>query len=233
MSFVKPISTPDHVRDRLFRDHALIELYAAVLEYLTPAVELFAHEGAEFLGRAAGGGDAGFLQFVGDDGVGVHPDDLGLNLVDDAARRAGRRYEADPGRDVVERGNAGFDRERPHVRQCRQRAAVELGERAQLPALDQRQAGGGAVDDVVDRTGQEALHRGRAAAEGNVLHLDTGLAVEQIAGEARGDDAGTVVELAGIGLGARDELLDRVRSVVRAHAQQRGVLRSERNGRKI
>ena len=38
----------------------------------------------------------------------------------------------------------GFDREWPHVRQCRQRAAVELGERAQFPALDQRQAGGGA-----------------------------------------------------------------------------------------
>src|SRR5215467_3545420 len=37
----------------------LIQLYPTVLEYLAPAVQLFAHEAGEFLGRAAGGGDAG------------------------------------------------------------------------------------------------------------------------------------------------------------------------------
>src|SRR6516164_1612046 len=67
-------------------------------------------------------------------------------------------------------------------------------------ALDEREAGGGAIDDVVDRAGQETLHRGRAAVERNVLHVETGLAVEQIAGEARRDDPGAVVELAGTGL---------------------------------
>src|SRR5262249_6616334 len=176
-----------------------VELYSTILEHSIPTVQLFAHESLEFLWRAADRADAGFLEFLGDDGIGIHIDDFALDLVDDGARRAGRRHQPDPSRNVVERRNAGFDRERPGLRQSRKRTAVELGERPQFAALDEREAGGGAVDDVVDRAGQESLHGGRAAVERNVLHVETGLAVEQIAGEARRDDPGAVVELAGTG----------------------------------
>src|SRR6516165_6880130 len=206
-----------------------VEPYSTILEHSIPAVQLFTHESLEFLRRAADRADARFLQFLGDDGIGIHVDDFALDLVDDGARRAGRRHQPDPGRDVVERRNAGFDRERPDLRQSRERTAVELGERAQFAALDEREAGGGAVDDVVDRAGQESLHRGRAAVERNVLHVETGLAVEQIAGEARRDDPGAVVELAGTGFGARDQLFDGLRPILGANVQQRRVLGRERN----
>src|SRR5215468_9421536 len=206
-----------------------VELYSTILEHSIPAVQLFAHESLEFLRRAADRADARFLQFLGDDGIGIHVDDLALDLVDDGARRAGRRRQPDPGRDVVERRNAGFDRERPDLRQSRQRTAVELGERPQFAALDEREAGGGAVDDVVDRAGQESLHRRRAAVERNVLHVETGLAVEQVAGEARRDDPGAVVELAGTGFGARDQLFDGLRPILGANVQQRRVLGRERD----
>src|SRR6516225_10490663 len=88
-----------------------VELYSTILEHSIPAVQLFAHESLEFFGRAADRADAGFLEFFGDDGIGIHVDDFALDLVDDGARRAGRRHQPDPGRDVVERRNAGFDRE--------------------------------------------------------------------------------------------------------------------------
>src|SRR3954467_14951838 len=89
----------------------LVELDAAILEYPTPAVQFFAHEGIEFLRRTAGSADAGILELFGNDGIGIHLDDFPLNLVDDAARRAGRRHKSDPGRNVVECGDAGFDGE--------------------------------------------------------------------------------------------------------------------------
>src|SRR5919197_6369578 len=95
--------------------------------------------------------------------------------------------------------------------------------------MDERKAGGGAIDDVVDRSGQEALHRRRTAVEWNVLHLEPGLAVEQVAGKPRRDDPGAIVELAGTGLGARDQLLHRLRTVLGANAQERGVLGCERD----
>src|SRR5262249_15143438 len=114
-----------------------VELYSTILEHSIPAVQLFAHESLEFLRRAADRADARFLQFLGNDGIGIHVDDFALDLVDDGARRAGRRHQPDPGRDVVERRNAGFDRERPDLRQSRQRTAVELGERPQFAALDE------------------------------------------------------------------------------------------------
>src|SRR5262249_15443945 len=94
-----------------------VELYSTILEHAIPTVQLFAHEGVEFLGRAAGRADARFFQLLGDDGIGIHLDHFALNLVDDGARRAGRRHQPDPGLDVVERWNAGFDRERLDLRQ--------------------------------------------------------------------------------------------------------------------
>src|SRR6266566_6410174 len=206
-----------------------VELDSAILEYLPPAVQLFAHESIEFLRRAAHRADAGFLEFVGDDRIGIHLDDLALDLVDDSTWRAGGRHEPNPGRDIVECRNAGFDRERPDLWQGRQRPAVEFRQRAQLAATDERKAGGGAVDDVVDRAGQETLHRRRAAVERNVLDVEPGLAVEQIAGKPRRDNPGAVVELAGTGLGARDQFLHRLRAVLGANAQQRRVLGCERD----
>src|SRR4029453_11715374 len=127
-----------------------VELDSAILEYLTPPVQFFAHESIEFLRRAAHPADAGFLEFVGDDRIDIHLDDLALNLVDDSAWRAGGRHEPNPGRDIVECRNAGFDRERPDLGQRRQRPAIEFGQRAQLAAMDERKAAGGAIDDVVD-----------------------------------------------------------------------------------
>src|SRR5262245_19172944 len=60
-------------------------------EHSTPTVQLFAHESVEFLRRAADRADARFFELLGDDGIGIHPDHFALNLVDDGARRAGRR----------------------------------------------------------------------------------------------------------------------------------------------
>src|SRR6516164_1729334 len=219
---------------RLFRGEEIaagrsVELYSTILEHAIPTVQLFAHEGVEFLRRAAGHADARFFQLLGDDGIGIHLDHFALNLVDDRARRAGRRHQPDPGRNVVERRNAGFDRERPDFRQSRQRAAVELGERPQLAALDEREAGGGAIDHVVNRAGQETLHRGRAAVERNVLQVETSLAIEQIAGKARRDDAGAVIELAGTGFGARDQFFHGLGPILGADVQQRRVLGRERD----
>jgi len=75
---------------------------------LTPPIKLFAHEGVEFFRRAAHRADAGFFQLLGDKRVRIHLGDFALNLVDDAARRAGGRNESDPGRDIVERRKPGF-----------------------------------------------------------------------------------------------------------------------------
>src|SRR5262249_45107431 len=86
-----------------------------------------------------------------------------------------------------------------------------------------------AVDDVVDRAGQKPLHGRRAAVERNVLHVEAGLAVEQIAGETRRDDARAIVELAGTGLGARDQLFHSLRSILGADVQERRVLGRERD----
>src|SRR5919109_4613550 len=138
-------------RSPLFGIMRLIELDAAVLEYLAPALGLLTHERFEFLRRAAGDADAGILQFIGNDGIAIHADDGALDLVDDGARRAGRRHKADPGRDVIERGQAGGHCQRLNVWEGGERSAVELGEGTQLAALDQRQTRRGAVDDVVDR----------------------------------------------------------------------------------
>ena len=84
----------------------------AVLEYLTPSIQLFAHEGIEFFRRTAHRANAGFFQLPGDDGIGIHLDDFALNLVNHQPRRAGGRNQPDPGRDIVERGKAGLRGER-------------------------------------------------------------------------------------------------------------------------
>ena len=43
---------------------------------------------------------------------------------------------------------------RPHFGEGGKRPAVEFGQRTHLPALDERQARGGAVHDVIDRAGE-------------------------------------------------------------------------------
>src|SRR5436305_11285003 len=73
--------------------------------------------------------------------------------------------------------------------------------------MDEGKAGGRPVDDVIDGAGQEALYGRCAAVERNVLHVEAGLAVEEIAGQPRGDNPRAIVELAGIRLGARNQLL--------------------------
>src|SRR6476619_769589 len=116
-----------------------VELYAAVLEHPIPAVQFLAHEGFELLRRTARGADAGFFELFGDHGVGIHLDDFPLNLVDDTAWGAGRRHKSDPGRNVVEGGNARLDGKRPDLGQRRQRPAVELCKRPQFSSLDEGQ----------------------------------------------------------------------------------------------
>src|SRR5262249_59966444 len=90
-----------------------VELYAAIPEDLPPTGLLLAHERVELLRRAGGGADAGLLELLGDDGIGIHLHHLALHLVDDGARRAGRRHEADPGGNIVERGDPGLHPQRP------------------------------------------------------------------------------------------------------------------------
>src|SRR6266498_4502651 len=94
-----------------------VELDSAILEHLPPSVQFFAHESLEFLRRAAHRADTGFLEFVGDDRIGIHLDDLALNLVDDSAWRAGGRHEPNPGRDIVERSEEHTSEllSRPHL----------------------------------------------------------------------------------------------------------------------
>src|SRR5438094_1909904 len=99
--------------------------------------------------------------------------------------------------------------------------------------MDEGKAGGRSVDDVIDGAGQEALYGRCAAVERNVLHVEAGLAVEEIAGQPRGDNPRAIVELAGIRLGARNQLLHGLRSILGAHTQKRRVLGCERDRRKI
>ena len=124
------------------------------------------------------------------------------------------------------------DRQRLQVRQRRERPVVELGERAELAVLDQREARRHPVDGEIDAAGQKPLHDLGAALVRDEHGVDAGEPAEQIAGEPRGDDAGAVVELAGIGLGLGDQLLHGLRAVG-ANDQQRGVLRGQRDRREV
>src|SRR4051794_21968614 len=71
----------------------LIKLDAALLERLFPAHRLLAEEGIELFRRAAYRIDPGFLKLLGDQRIGIDFHHLILNLVDDRARRAGRRHK--------------------------------------------------------------------------------------------------------------------------------------------
>src|SRR5438128_10500359 len=99
--------------------------------------------------------------------------------------------------------------------------------------MDEGKAGGRPVDDVIDGAGQEALYGRCAAVERNVLHVEAGLAVEEIASQPRGDNPRAIVELAGIRLGARNQLLHGLGSILGAHTQKRRVLGCARDRRKI
>ena len=123
--------------------------------------------------------------------------------------------------------------ERLHVRQRGKRAAVELGQGAELSGLDQRKAGSHAVDDIIDRTGQEALHHLRAALVGHQLDVDAGLPVEQIARQPGGDDAGAVVQLAGLALAPAISSADGLGPALGPHRQERGVLGRQGDGREV
>jgi hypothetical protein len=69
---------------------------------LAPALGLAVNERLELSGRARHRDDTGVLQPFGDRRVGVDGGDEMGQLAGDFARRAGRRVERDPGRNVAQ-----------------------------------------------------------------------------------------------------------------------------------
>ena len=158
--------------------------------------------------------------------------DLAVDLVDDRRGRAGGRHKRDPGGALLQPRQVGGDAEARQVGQDRQRAVGVFRERAIVAALDQRQAGAGAVEGEIDGAREHGLADLRAAFERYQLDVDAGGPGEQQRAEARRDRAGAHVELAGMGLRLGDQLLDRPRAVA-AHDYQRHVLGQQRDRGKI
>ena len=123
-------------------------------------------------------------------------------------------------------------------RDVRQRGVALLahgGERAQLALADVLQRRRDGADRELDAALHQVDHRLRGAAIGHVGDLDAGLALEQLAGEMR-ERAGAgrgVAERAGLGLGERDEILQRRRRHLRRADQHERRDADHRDRREI
>ena len=133
--------------------------------------------------------------------------DLGVELVDDRLRRAGRRHDAEPDGGLVAR-QAGLGDGR-HVRQHGRARRAGGAERPHLAGLDVRRHGGDGVEHHLHVAADGVGARFAAAA---VRHMhDVGVAhgFEQLAGHVigRAGPRRGIVELARLGLQQRHELL--------------------------
>ena len=123
--------------------------------------------------------------------------------------------------------------ERRQIGQRRERPAVELGERAQIARLDQRQLRRRPVEHEIDALGQNAVRHFRAAVIGHEQGVDAGRVVEQITLQFCRDGAGAVIELAGRGLGLGDQILHRFQIALRIDHKETDGLRHQRDRREI
>jgi hypothetical protein len=108
------------------------------------------------------------------------------------------------------------------------------GDDADQAGLRLRQGRRQRVERHLHVAGEEVLHQWRAAAVGNVHHLDSGLLLEQFAHDVvHRADAGTAIgELAGILLRVVDELAHVVNRQGRMHGENEGDVRGQRDRRK-
>ena len=106
---------------------------------------------------------------------------------------------------------------------------------AHRSALDLRQSVSDVGEREIDLAGDHRGRRGRTALERDVHHLDAGAGLEQldrVVGQAAGA-AGTVVELAGIGLGIGHELGQRLQRQVLLDDDHLRDRADDADGRKI
>src|SRR5262249_49132866 len=89
--------------------------FGVLAQNFAPPRALGANEGVELGGLARDRDDAGVLQALRHRRIGVDGGDEALPFPDDLLRRAGRRIERDPGRDIAELGHAGGGREQRQV----------------------------------------------------------------------------------------------------------------------
>ena len=143
-------------------------------------------------------------------------DDLGVQLYDRRARRAGGHEDAEPRREVEPR-QPGL-RDRRQIGHRGRALARRHRERAQLPRLHLRQRVGEVVEHELRLAGEEVLHRRRAALVGDVHHVDAGHRLEELAGEMPGRAGRARAERERAGLRPRvvDQLAHRLH-------RQRGV----------
>jgi len=144
-----------------------------------------------------------------------------VEAIEEGGRRAGRRGERQPG---VEREAVGhlFDQRR-HLGHHRGALGAGDGQSAQLALLRRTESGRHGREGDLDLLAEQAQHDVGRALVGDMDVVDAGGEAERLGrqvGEAA-DAARTVVQLAGIGLGERDELGDRLGRRRRRHHHQR------------
>ena len=133
---------------------------------------------------------------------------VGVHLLHDGVRRAGRRHESEP-RDGDEIGQAEFGCGR-HVGRHRAARAAGQAQKLRLPGLLEAQRGGDVADEDVDPAGGEIDQRRPLALVGDVDDLDAGHGGEHLRRQVRGRAVALrgIGHLAGIGLGVGDQLLE-------------------------
>src|SRR5829696_5448450 len=175
---------------------ALLHLGAGELHHLRPFLDVVAQVFAELGRRHLQRHGALPCPVVAHLGSAQHLADLGVELVDDRLRRAGRRHEAEPDRRLVA-GDAGLG-DRRHVGQDARARQPGDAERPHLPGLDVRRHRGDGVDHHLHMAADDAVARLAAAAVRHVDDVGAAHRFEQLAGHmvGRAGAGGGVVERA-------------------------------------
>src|SRR3984885_14146649 len=126
-----------------------IEMHAALLHHLRPTRGFVLDEGCELRGRISCRTEPDRIRPRFYLGIAERFRNLARELVDDRRRRAARRDQAEPHRNIAEIDADGL-RQRRQIGSRRERPGVELGERAQVAGLDERQHRGWSVEHEVD-----------------------------------------------------------------------------------